>query len=163
MVYTLTMQLLREQFINLFIKEYTKDGIYKGFAGVKNLIFTASEKLADKITKNSLAKTSIGEKIGLQSLKGRAILSLSITAVILFGADLRRSLSGRISTKQLIKNSAVGASGIGGATATFISKKTLDSFIEDDGIAMFQVVKEEFDQVENETIYSDEIDKYVCF
>lgn len=50
MIYTLTMQLSREQFINPFVREFTKDGIYKGFAGINNPIFTASERLADKVS-----------------------------------------------------------------------------------------------------------------
>lgn len=48
-------------------------------------------------------------------MKGRAIISSSVTAVIVFGPDLCRALSGRISTKQFVKNSTIGVSGIGGA------------------------------------------------
>lgn len=162
-IYTLTMQLSREQFINPFVKEVVGNGIYKGFGGVGNPIFIASENLAQKISTSSLAKTSIGEAIGLPTLKGKMLLSSSITAIIVFGPDVCLALRGRISSKQLLKNSSVGLAGIlgiilgqvlvpipllgpliGGAASSFVVKKTLDKFIEDDSVLMFQILKEEF-------------------
>lgn len=162
-IFTLTMQLSREQFANPFIKEYTKDGIYQGLAGVNNPLFTLSESVADSISNSALAKTTIGEAMGLPSVTGKAVVGGTVTAVVIFGPDICRALSGRISTKQLFKNSAIGASSIGasiigqtlipipivggiigGFVGGFVAKNILDAFIEDDAKEMFQILKEEF-------------------
>ena len=162
-IFTLTMQLSREQFANPFIREYTKDGIYKGLAGINNPLFKVSENIAEGIRKSAIAKTSIGESMGLPSVTGKAVIGNTITAVVIFGPDICRALRGRISTKQLFKNSAIGASGIagsilgqtlipipvlggivGGAVGGFVAKNILDTFIEDDAKTMFQILKEEF-------------------
>ena len=162
-IFTLTMQLSREQFANPFIKEYTKDGIYKGLAGINNPLFKVSENIAEGIRKSAIAKTSIGEAMGLPSITGKAVMGNTVTAVIVFGPDICRALSGKISTKQLFKNSAIGASGIGGSmigqalipipvvggiiggfVGGFVAKNILDTFIEDDAKIMFQILKEEF-------------------
>ena len=70
---------------------------------------------------------------------------------------------GKISVKQLAKNATAGAAGIagmavgsaiaggnplggmiGGAVGGAVGKKVMDNFIEDDAVAMFRVMKEEF-------------------
>lgn len=179
MIYTLTMQLSREQFANPFIREKTKDGIYKGLAGVENPAFAISEKVANSISTSTLAKTSFGKSIGLSSLNGRAVISNSVTAAVVFGPDICRALSGKISTHQLFKNSAVGASSIGacvigqalipipivgsavgGIIGGFVAKSVLDKYVEDDAKIMFQILKEEFlDVVMLSNLTKDEFDK----
>lgn len=162
-IYTLTMQLSRGQFANVFSQKFTKDGIMAGYEGIANPVAHLSNELAKKISQSTLAKTSIGEFLGLRMVTGRAIISGTIIGVVVFGPDLVRALRGRISKMQLLKNSAVGAGSLAGAAigqvllpipvvgaivvagvSGFIVKKTLDKFIEDDAIAMFQILKEEF-------------------
>lgn len=163
LIYTLTMQLSRDQFANLFVKKSTKDGIAAGFEGIANPVARLSNSLAKQISQSALAKTSVGEGLGLRAVTGRAIISGTIIGVVVFGPDLVRTMRGRISKMQLLKNSAVGASSLAGAAvgqalipipvlgamvgavvSGFVSKKTLDNFIDDDAVAMFQIFKEEF-------------------
>lgn len=180
-MYTLTMQLSRSEFINPFVKEYTKDGISQGFKGVNNPIFTMSENLANNISTSNIAKTQVGQKLGLNAIKGGQIIAGGVTVMVVFGPDICRALSGRISTKQLFKNASVGAAGIaggilgqmfipipyvgamvGGGISSFIAKKVLDEFIEDDAKEMFQILKEEFlDVVMISNLEKDEFDNVV--
>ncbi len=87
----------------------------------------------------------------------------------------------KISTKQLIKNSVIGASGMAGATigqllipipllgamvggtvVAFVAKRTLDHFIEDDAKEMFRILKEEFiDQTMLANLTSDEFNEVI--
>lgn len=181
MIYTLTMQLSRSEFINPFVRQATKDGVSQGFAGVTNPVFTLSENVANNINKSAIAKTTMGKKLGLDSIKGNQVISGGVTAVIIFGPDICRALSGRISTKQLFKNASVGAAGIGGGIlgqmlipipyigamigggiGSFIAKQVLDQFIEDDAKEMFQILKEEFlDVVMLSNLGKEEFDEVV--
>lgn len=109
-------------------------------------------------------------------------------ATVAFGPDVIRNLQGKISTDQLLKNSAVTASGIaaglfcpvGGPIASivasmatsFVVKNILDDYIEDDVQKMFRVLKlqfldnvmalglsdEEIKEVANETIAHPDIE-----
>lgn len=180
-MYTLTMQLSRSEFINPFVKEYTKDGISQGFKGINNPIFTISENIASNISKSNIAKSQVGQKLGLNNIKGGQIISGGVTVMVVFGPDVCRALSGRISTKQLFKNASVGVAGIGGGilgqifipipylgamigggVSSFIAKKILDEFIEDDAKEMFQILKEEFlDVVMISNLEKDEFDNVV--
>ncbi len=180
-IYTLTMQLSRNEFANPLIKQYTKDGIYQGLSGIQNPVFTASEKLALNISTSKLASTTLGNNLGLAQITGKQLISSGITGVVIFGPDICKSLTGKISTKQLFKNSAVSASGIGGGllgqalipipiagavvggmVSSFVAKKLLDSFIEDDAKEMFQILKEEFlDVVMLSNLTEDEFNKVV--
>ena len=163
LLYTLTMQLSRGQFANLFRPHFTKDGIRAGFEGINNPIAKISNTLAEKISCSTLAKTSVGEAIGLRTITGRAIISGTVIGIVTFGPDVVRALRGRISKQQLFKNTTVGATalagaaigqalipipGLGGVIGAGISgwaaKKTLDNFVEDDNVFMFQIFKEEF-------------------
>ena len=154
-VFMITMQLSRKKVINIFSS--TKNSSFN------NPFYSASEKLANKISNSNFAKSKIGTKIGLNNIKGKAVISGAVTAAVTFGPDICRALVGRISFKQLMKNSAIGASGIagaaigqtvipipivgamiGGSFASFVAKKALDHFVEDDAIEMFAILKEEF-------------------
>lgn len=161
MVSTVSSQLYREKFAIPFMKELANSGITNGFS---NPIYNVSNNIAKSISSSTIAKSRVGEAIGLKAVGGKAIVSSSVTAIIVFGPDLCRALTGRISTKQLVKNSAVGASSllgvalgallvpimpitagfVGGAIGGFVAKKTLDNYIEDDSVGMFQILKEEF-------------------
>lgn len=54
LLYTLTMQLSRGQFANLFRPHFTKDGIRAGFEGINNPIAKVSNTLAEKISRSTL-------------------------------------------------------------------------------------------------------------
>lgn len=154
-IFMVTMQLSRKKVANIF--SYTKNTSFE------NPFYKVSETLASKISSSNFAKSKIGSKIGLNSIKGKTVISGTVTAAVTFGPDICRALVGRISFKQLIKNSAIGASSIagaaigqtvipipivgamiGGTVASFVAKKALDHFVEDDAIEMFAILKEEF-------------------
>lgn len=92
-----------------------------------------------------------------------------ITVVITIGPDLTDCLRGRMSMKQLVKNtvstgigmasgaalgSAVGSvipgignavgAVVGGSVGAISARKALDNFIEDDAVEMISIAKEEF-------------------
>lgn len=163
LLYTLTMQLSRGQFANLFKPHFLKDGTRAGFEGINNPIAKVSNTLAEKISRSTLAKTSVGEAMGLRTITGRAIISGTVIGIVTFGPDVVLALRGRISKQQLFKNTTVGATALVGASigqvllpipglgaiagagvSGWIAKKTLDRFVEDDNVLMFQVFKEEF-------------------
>ena len=164
LIYTLTMQLSRKEIALIFAgKTLTADGISQGYKAVSNPIHIASEKLAEKISGSGLAATNAGKKLGLDAINGRQLIGGAVTIAVVFGPDIVRTLQGKISTKQLIKNSTIAAAGIagaataqaavpvpvvpaivGGAVAGMAAKKVLDHFIEDDAKEMFRILKEEF-------------------
>ena len=191
-IFIITMQLTRKDMVaNLweairkteFKDPHNKDKVIVNAAKtVSNPIFAVSESLAKKINTSALAKSKFGKGIKLDKLTGKHLISGTITAVVTFGPDILRALTGRISAKQLIKNSAVGGAGIagatigsaitpiipvvggmiGGAVAGFIAKKALDRFIEDDAVEMFAILKEEFiDIVPLSGLNEDEFNKVV--
>lgn len=116
------------------------------------LITKITDVTGKEVTKQAIARGAAG----------------AISFVIIFGPDTFDALTGRISKQQLLKNtlvssSALGGSAIGaaagsvvpvignlvgaiaGATAAAVgSKKILDHFIEDDRVEMFAILKEEF-------------------
>ena len=160
-IFVITMQLSRKNMVSSIWGAFAKNG--GNPKTITNPIYSLSENLATKINKSSFAKSGFGQKIGLNKTTGKTIISGTVAVAVTFGPDILRSLAGRISFKQLIKNSAIGGAGfagaaigqtvipipivggmIGGAVAGFIAKKTLDQFIEDDAIEMFAILKEEF-------------------
>ncbi len=161
-VYVATMQISRKNFIDKsVIKGFTEKG--KIIYGSKeNWFYTKSNNLAEIINKKVVG-SNFGKKIGLKKTSGQKIVSGTVVFAVTFGPDICRALVGRISVKQLLKNSAVGAAGIGGAAvgqtvipipivgamiggavASFVAKKTLDQFIEDDAVEMYHILREEF-------------------
>ena len=144
-IYTITMQLSRGKVWNYALGE-----------GIKNPIGNASDKLAKKITKSSIAESSVGEKLHLNKMTGQKLVSGTVTVAVVFGPDICRACMGKISVKQLAKNATAGAAGIaitggnplggmvGGAVGGAVGKKVMDNFIEDDAVAMFRIMKEEF-------------------
>lgn len=175
LIYTLTMQLSRSEIAIPFMKEVSK----QGSLGVSNPTFLISEQIAGVISNSNIATSAIGSKLGLANVTGKQVIASGITGMIVFGPDICKVLSGRISTKQLFKNSAIGASGLGGSIigqalipipglgaiaggmiSSFVAKKVLDGFIEDDAHEMFQILKEEFlDIVMLSNLNEDEFNK----
>ena len=165
-IYTLTMQLSRDKIINIFapkimVGEPGKQ-VVKSFGYVKNPIFTGAEKVAGKISSSCLAKSKLGKAVKLDKVNGRQVIGGTVTAVVVYGPDILKACSGKISGKQLIKNSTVNTAGlvgaaigtaipipvvgsmIGGAVGSFVAKKIMDNFIEDDAVVMFKIMREEF-------------------
>ncbi|MDR3154977.1 MAG: hypothetical protein LBW85_12115 [Deltaproteobacteria bacterium] len=162
-IYLTTMQLSRSEFANIFVKQFSKDGIRQGFVGINNPIAQVSNYIATSISNSRLAQTSIGDFLGLNTLTGKGIISGSVLGVVIFGPDLVKAISGKISRTQFFKNSAIGAGSLAGAAigqalipvpvvgamvgatvSGLITKKVLDQFVEDDSVEMFQIFKEEF-------------------
>ncbi|MDD6486540.1 MAG: hypothetical protein PUF61_06340 [Spirochaetales bacterium] len=165
-LYTLTMQLSRDEIANYFapkimVGEPGKK-IVRSFASVNNPILTGANKIAGKINSSGLANSSLGKKAGLDKIDGRKVIGGTVTAVVVYGPDVCKAFQGKISGKQLIKNSTVNTAGmvgaalgtaipipvlgnmIGGAVASFVAKKIMDNFIEDDAVTMFRIMREEF-------------------
>lgn len=164
LIYVLTMQLSRKEIaIALAGKAFTADGVSQGYKAVANPIYKVSENLVTKISEANIAKTHLGKKLGLDTMDTRQFIGGTVTVAVVLGPDIVRALQGKISTKQLIKNTTVAAAGmagaaaaqaavpipvvpaiVGGAVAGYTAKKTLDLFIEDDAKEMFRILKEEF-------------------
>lgn len=160
-IYTITMQLSRDKIVNIFapkimVGEPGKQ-VVKSFGYVNNPIFTGAEKVAGKISSSNLAKSKVGKAVN-----GRQVIGGTVTAVVVYGPDVCKAFQGKISGKQLIKNSTVNTAGligaglgtlipipvvgsmIGGAVGSFVAKKIMDNFIEDDAVVMFKIMREEF-------------------
>lgn len=161
-IYVFSMQLSRPEFINYFSK-----GIFRnayngtGYTTIMNPIYQASEKMAGQISSSALAKSTLGNKLDLQKLKGKTVIGSGVLLTFTFGPDIARAMVGRISPQQLFKNAATSTAAmagavigntfmpvvgavVGGAVGGFIAKSVLDEFIEDDAKEMYQILKEEF-------------------
>ena len=151
-IYTITMQVNRTNIWNYALNDT-----------MANPINTVSEKVAGNIAESSLAKSSIGKKIHLDSIDSQKLTNGVVTVAVVFGPDICKACMGKISVKQLAKNATAGAAGIagmvignavtagnplggmvGGVVGGAVGKKVMDNFIEDDAVAMFRVMKEEF-------------------
>lgn len=151
-IYTITMQVNRTNIWNYALNDT-----------MANPINTVSEKVAGNIAESSLAKSSIGKKIHLDSIDSQKLTNGVVTVAVVFGPDICKARMGKISVKQLAKNATAGAAAIagmvignvvtagnplggmvGGAVGGAVGKKVMDNFIEDDAVAMFRVMKEEF-------------------
>ncbi len=160
MINVLTMQLSRKEIANLFVKERLSKGEIKGYAGVNNPFYYLSENIAYKIRTSTIANSTFGNKFALKNMTGKRVISNSIVGVMTYGPDVLKIIEGKISSKQFVKNSAIGTAGlvgasignglfpiaggvIGGTIGGFVAKRFLDQFIEDDSIEMFQIFKEE--------------------
>lgn len=165
-IYVLTMQLSRDKIVNIFapkimVGEPGKQ-VVKSLNYVNNPIFSAAEKTAEKISSSTLANTKVGKALNLDKVTGRQVIAGTVTVAVVYGPDVCRALQGKISGKQLIKNTTVNTAGlvgaalgaaipipivgsmVGGAVASFVAKKIMDNFIEDDAVEMFRIMREEF-------------------
>lgn len=166
LIYTATMQLTRANIAVPFMTE-----------ALSNPVKQLSSKMVSNIRNSQLANTYIGEKMGLRKMTESVLMSNVVTAVVVFGPDICSFFSGKISGKQLFKNSAVGAGGLAGAAvgaaiagplvavaggilSSTVTKKTLDKYIEDDAIAMFYIFKQEYiDIIMQSCLSNDDIEK----
>ncbi len=124
-------------------------------------------KTAGDLYANTIVKKQLTNKAKTQAVtKGTMGV---ITVVITIGPDLTDCLRGRMSMKQLVKNtvstgigmasgtalgSAVGSvipgignavgAVVGGSVGAISARKALDNFIEDDAVEMISIAKEEF-------------------
>lgn len=159
--YTITMQLSRKNFANLLKRHYTSTGKKAGYENISNPIYKFSDNVANKISNSTFANSSIGEKIGLNKLDAQKMISGGVMVVIIYGPDTIRAIQGKISGKQLFKNSMVATGGvlgavvgtaivpgvggiIGGAIGSYVTKFSLDGYIKDDAIEMYNILKTEY-------------------
>ena len=150
-IYTITMQVSRGKVWNYALGKRVDSPMSK-----------VSEEVAEKIN-SKIVNSSVGTKLNLQEVTGQKLVSGAVTVAVVFGPDVCRACMGKISVKQLAKNATAGAVGlagmavgsavtagnplggmIGGAVGGAVGKKVMDNFIEDDAVAMFRVMKEEF-------------------
>ena len=137
--------------------------------GAFGLVGRSLNIVADQISSSKIATSKIGDILGLQKLTSKTLLNNAMTAIVVFGPDICYSISGKISLKQLFKNSVISGTSIAaaaftgakvsaatgnvvgaiagtvvGVAAGKLSKSIMDNFIEDDAKEMFQILKEEF-------------------
>lgn len=161
-IYTLTMQLSRGKVVNPFYSILKSMGNSNVNKYGTNYVAKGANKIAKKISKSGLAKSKLGKAVKLDKVTGRQVIGGTVTAVVVYGPDILKACSGKISGKQLIKNSTVNTAGlvgaaigtaipipvvgsmIGGAVGSFVAKKIMDNFIEDDAVVMFKIMREEF-------------------
>lgn len=150
-IFTTTMQLTRS---NIAIPIINKD--------ISNPILKISSDITDNLKNSYISKTQFGKS--LSTITEKALISNTITCVITLGPDIYKYFSGKISNKQLFKNTSIIAGGLGGSIifksfgpigsimggiiGSIATKEILDKYILDDAIEMFCILKEEFiDQV----------------
>ncbi|MDR3241572.1 MAG: hypothetical protein LBT37_05320 [Lactobacillaceae bacterium] len=148
---------------------------------IGTIVYAGSQQIA-KIATARLAQTA-STKILAETVAKRAGLVISFGIVI--GPSVFDTLTGRISSQQLLKNTGIAIGGIaggmaggaaigsvipvagtvigavaGGIVASVASKKILDKFIEDDRVEMFGQFKEEYiDVVMAINLSADEFNK----
>ena len=161
-IYTITMQLSRGKVVNPFYAIMKASGNSSATKYTTNYVAKGANSIAKKISKSSLGQSKMGKAVKLDKLNGRQVIGGTVTAVVVYGPDILKACSGKISGKQLIKNSTVNTAGlvgaaigtaipipvvgsmIGGAVGSFVAKKVMDKFIEDDAVIMFKIMREEF-------------------
>lgn len=120
-----------------------------------SLIYLGSQQFARLTLVKNIAKS-----FGKDAVQMAEYASKGITGVLVYGPSVVDELRGRISPKQLFKNATVGTVGliggslgsafgpvgtVGGAMlGSYVSKKVLDQFVEDDAEEMYQIIREEF-------------------
>ena len=145
-----------------------KSSVKTMFTG--SMIYAGSQQIGKVVTAKIVNMT--GKQIAAETVARGAAGVISVGIVM--GPDVFYALTGRISKQQLLKNSAVAASGVlsaaalgtvvpglgvavvGATGATIGAKKILDHFIEDDRVEMFAILKEEFMDVVMSTPLSEE-------
>lgn len=144
--------------------------LYSGFTYMLSSQFAGSkigQKIGNSIYKklNPIGKVNNLERTKMMT-KGTSFM---ITAAVTVGPDLYKCLSGKISSKQLIKNTTSATIGgiagaqaglalgsvvpvvgslvgsiVGGTIGAVGSKMIMDKFVEDDAVQMLRIAKEEF-------------------
>nr|WP_296470380.1 hypothetical protein [uncultured Acetatifactor sp.] len=171
LVNVLVQQFSREKVANLFVRNFIS-GEKAGFVGIDNPVYKLSDFVADKVSQSNLAKSEIGKCLGLDKVDVYQVINTTAVVCITYGPDIVKAIEGRISGKQLFKNSAVataslgagkfavavaknvfGVAGgvpgaivsiLGGMFGGYAAKRILDNYIQDDSVRMFIVLKKEF-------------------
>ena len=130
--------------------------------GKSAAIYTISMQLG-RAKINPLGLLGEGFSNPLRKVADQATINNTVMVAFTFGPDLCKFFQGKISEKQLFKNSAIAAGGIaagkmlaggaiagplgmiiGGILGSMVTKTVLDEFIKDDAIEMFYIYKEEY-------------------
>ena len=119
-IFIATNQLSRAKIINVFapkllVGEQGKQ-IVKGFASVSNPVLTGADKLASNIRVSAVAKSEVGKAVGLDKLEGRQIIGTGVTVAFVYGPDLCRCITGKISFGEFAKRSAENTGGLAGGS-----------------------------------------------
>lgn len=156
-VWVLCNNLWRGEDIKTSIQNASKVAVISALSGGA-LYVGASQFGGSKLASKYLG-TQFGKKLTKDAIANETLGVVSVA--ITLGPDIVNSLRGRISTKQLAKDSLVlGASGLIGlgasaifgplgtavvGTVSYASTKMLaDHFVEDDAVEMTRILKEEF-------------------
>lgn len=171
LVNVLVQQFSRNNFANVFVRNFV--GTEKaGYAKIQNPIYNLSNFVAEEVKNTELAKSEIGKCLGLDKVDAYQVINTTVAVGIIYGPDVIKAIEGRISGKQLFKNSAVATASLGAGKfaaavakevfgivggvpgviiSTFgsmfggyVAKRVLDSYIQDDSVRMFIVLKKEF-------------------
>ncbi|MCI2947077.1 hypothetical protein FH144_01365 [Staphylococcus caledonicus] len=155
---------------------FIKPIAYSGFTFMIASQFAGSQ--AGKKLGQALINTKVVNKFAKNSSKNATKMVtggtlIAINVAVTFGPDVYNILKGRISYKQLVKNTVATSAGslgglaggaalgtsflpgigtvigatIGGAISTMAVKKIMDNFVEDDAVQMIRIAKEEFIEV----------------
>ncbi|MGN5882194.1 hypothetical protein [Staphylococcus simulans] len=146
--------------------------VFSGFTYMIASQFAGShigKNIGEKAIASKFLKNINTDGQATKMITGSTLTLISVGVTV--GPDVYNFLRGRISSKQIIKNTLTsgigGVSGLavgaalgsfvpvvgtfvggmaGSAMGTMISKKVFDGFIEDDAVAMLRIAKEEFIQ-----------------
>lgn len=162
-IYLINMQINRAQTVNPVGLQKLPDGSL-GLTSLKNplsSVASLSDDMASQLRNSDIAKTELGKMLGLSELTGTQLTTNTLLIALQFGPDAFNVITGNISGDQFGKNVAVTTAAlfgadvgnlifpvvggvIGGFVAGAIAKSVADSFVEDDWIKMFRILKEEF-------------------
>lgn len=112
LVNVLVQQLSRKEFANLFMRNYV-DGVKAGYKGINNPVYKLSDYVAGKVKKSELANTEIGKCLGLDKVDAYKVINATAVVCVTYGPDIIKAIEGRISGKQLFKNSVVATASLG--------------------------------------------------
>ncbi len=172
LVNVLVQQFSRDNFANLFQRNFV-GGEKAGYVGIDNPIYKLSDFVAEKVQTSALAETEIGKYLGLDKVDAYQVINTAAVVCVTYGPDIIKAIEGKISGKQLFKNSVVATASLGvgkfavvfaekvlnmttgGVGAAIVSilgsmfggyaaKRILDNYIQDDSVRMFIVLKKEF-------------------
>lgn len=73
----------------------------------RNCVNCITESMSSTIKKSKLAQSQIGKTMGLDKMTSQKLFGTSISVAITFGPDICKAAQGKMSGKQLLKNSAV--------------------------------------------------------
>lgn len=69
--------------------------------------------MAEKVQTSALAETEIGKCLGLDKVDAYQVINTTVVVCVTYGPDIIKAIEGRISGKQLFKNSMVATASLG--------------------------------------------------